>query len=220
MGAMRTPCGQAGGVQLLHRVLDARRAPRWGSRRGASARCPRRRPARPSTPKMPVGGAAPMLHPADVAHEDRHAASARATTMFSMSATDADQAHAAHHHATAAGCPAARRRRSGCWRSTASAIWSMERLYLSSASGSISIWYCLIRPPNGDHVGHAGHLQEARLDHPVLAVRAVAWRRSRRLRARSGRVRRWAWRAARAWASTPSGRSASRSFSSTTWRAK
>ena len=112
------------------------------------------------------------LHAADVAHEDGHA--------FGFADHDVlDVLHGLRSGrrrgspSPAACCRAARRRHSGCSPRRPARSARSTGCTSPAPCGSISIWYCLIRPPNGSDVGDAGHLQEARLDHPVLQLRAA-----------------------------------------------
>ena len=111
-------------------------------------------------------------------------------------ADDLDQTHAANRPSTAACCRACAPPALPLLALMAWAICAIDRLYFASASGIDLDLILLDQSAERSDIRHAGHLQKARLDHPVLDFAQLHGSCSAP-RACSDRVRRSASRAAR-----------------------
>ena len=162
--------GQPRGVQLLHRRRGPAAGPRSGSRRGASARCPRSRRARaagrPWRRSRSAGRAPTCTRP--MSRTKIGTPFGASSTMFSRSSVP--DRMSPEPRIGSACCPM-RSRAPPALRLlffTASATWRMLEPVLVERSGIDLDLVLADQAAERRHVGHPGHLQQPRADHPVL----------------------------------------------------
>ena len=148
------------------------------------------------TPKMPVGGAAPIFT-LPMSRTKTGTPFASATTMFSMSLIDLHQSDAADHHRL---LTVVEQRAAGVLIVGSDRLRDLpDRQVVLVQRQRIDLDLVLLhQSAERRDVRDAGHLPEARLDHPVLSSRSCDVAVALALRRRSGTVRRSAWTAARA----------------------